>query len=146
MKYKKSVGIEIKVLSNLLKRKIHTFLPKLEVELTDSERQVIGFLHNNMGKEIFQKDIEDRFVIRRSTASRMLKTLEEKNIILRESVSRDARLKKISLTPMAKAMQENVINRLDVFEEMLRTGISKEEMDVFFSVTGKIKKNLEEEQ
>lgn len=144
MKYTKSVGIEIKVLSNLLKRKIHTFLPKLDVELTDSERQVIGFLHNNMGKEIFQKDIEDRFVIRRSTASRMLKTLEEKNMIFRESVSRDARLKKISLTPMAKAMQENVINRLDVFEEMLRTGISKEEMDVFFSVTGKIKKNLEE--
>lgn len=146
MNYRKSVGMEIKVLSNLLKRKIHTILPKQEAELTDSERQVVRFLHNNMDSEIFQKDIEDRFVIRRSTASRMLKALEKKDIIVRESVSRDARLKKISLTPMAKAMQDTVISRLDVFEEIVRTGISKEEIEVFFSVTEKIKKNLEDEQ
>lgn len=140
------LGLEIKVLSNLLKRKVHCFLPQINVELTDSERQMIGFLYNNKDKDIFQKDIELKFVIRRSTASRMLKGLEEKNFITRESVESDARLKKICLTPMAQTMQENVLERLDDFEELLSRGITDYEMDIFLTVAEKIKKNLEEVQ
>ena len=43
-------------------------------------------------------------------------------------------------------MKENVLNRLDDFEDLLSRGISEEEMNVFFTVTEKIKKNLEEVQ
>lgn len=140
------LGLEIKVLSNLLKRKVHCFLPQINVELTDSERQMIGFLYHNKDKDIFQKDIELKFVIRRSTASRMLKGLEEKNFITREPVESDARLKKICLTPMAQTMQENVLERLDDFEDLLSRGITDYEMDIFLTVADKIKKNLEEVQ
>lgn len=140
------LGLEIKVLSNLLKRKVHCFLPQINVELTDGERQMIGFLYHNKDKDIFQKDIELKFVIRRSTASRMLKGLEEKNFITREPVESDARLKKICLTPMAQTMQENVLERLDDFEDLLSRGITDYEMDIFLTVADKIKKNLEEVQ
>lgn len=140
------LGLEIKVLSNLLKRKVHCFLPQINVELTDSERQMIGFLYHNKDKDIFQKDIELKFVIRRSTASRMLKGLEEKNFITREPVESDARLKKICLTPMAQTMQENVLERLDDFEDLLSRGITDYEMGIFLTVADKIKKNLEEVQ
>ena len=146
MNTKKHIGLEIKVLSNLLKRKVYSYLPPLDAELTDSERQVIGFLYKNQGKDIFQKDVEEKFVIRRSTASRMLKTLEEKNFIVREPVKGDARLKKVSLTPMAQDLQKIVIDRLDDFEEMLSRGISEEEMDIFFMIAEKVKKNLEDVQ
>lgn len=146
MNTKTHLGLEIKVLSNLLKRKVHCFLPQINVELTDSERQMIGFLYHNKDKDIFQKDIELKFVIRRSTASRMLKGLEEKNFITREPVESDARLKKICLTPMAQTMQENVLERLDDFEDLLSRGITDYEMDIFLTVAEKIKKNLEEVQ
>ena len=76
----------------------------------------------------------------------MLKGLEEKNFITREPVEGDARLKKICLTPTAQTMQANVLDRLDDFEDLLSRGISEEEMNVFFTVTEKIKKNLEEVQ
>lgn len=143
MTTKKHLGLEIKVLSNLLKRKVHCFLPQINAELTDSERQVIGFLYHNKDKDIFQKDIEVKFVIRRSTASRMLKSLEEKNFITREPVKGDARLKKICLTPMAQTMQKNVLEGLDNFEDLLSQGISDKEMNSFFAIADKIKKNLE---
>lgn len=146
MNTKKHLGLEIKVLSNLLKRKVHCFLPQINAQLTDSERQMIGFLYHNKDKDIFQKDVELKFVIRRSTASRMLKSLEEKNFITREPVEGDARLKKICLTPMAQTMQENVLEGLDDFEDLLSRGISDEEMYTFFAVTEKIKKNLEDVQ
>lgn len=146
MNSKTHLGIEIKVLSNLLKRKVHGFLPQINAQLTDSERQVIGFLYHNKDKNIFQRDVELKFVIRRSTSSRMLKGLEEKNFITKEPVEGDARPKKICLTPTAQTMQANVLNRLDDFEDLLSRGISEEEMNVFFTVTEKIKKNLEEVQ
>lgn len=146
MNSKTHLGLEIKVLSNLLKRKVHCFLPQMNAQLTDSERQVIGFLYHNKDKDIFQRDVELKFVIRRSTASRMLKGLEEKNFITREPVEGDARLKKICLTPSAQTMKANVLNRLDDFEDLLSRGISEEEMNVFFTVTEKIKKNLEDVQ
>lgn len=146
MNSKTHLGLEIKVLSNLLKRKVHGFLPQINAQLTDSERQVIGFLYHNKDKDIFQRDVELKFVIRGSTASRMLKGLEEKNFITREPVEGDARLKKICLTPTAQTMKANVLNRLDDFEDLLSRGISEEEMNVFFTVTEKIKKNLEDVQ
>ena len=52
MNTKKHIGLEVKVLSNLLKRKVYSYLPPLDAELTDSERQVIGFLYKNQGKDI----------------------------------------------------------------------------------------------
>lgn len=146
MNTKKRLGMEIKVLSNLLKRKIHCYLPQFDNELTDSERQVIGFLYNNQDRDIFQKDVEERFVIRRSTASRMLKALEEKNFIVRKPVAGDARLKKVSLTPAAQKMQKDIIERLDDFEEILGKGISQNEIDTFFMIAERIKKNLEDVQ
>lgn len=140
----KRLGFEIKVLSNLLKRKVHCFLPQINAQLTDSERQLIGFLYQNKDRDIFQKDVELKFVIRKSTASRMLKGLEEKKFITRESVAGDGRLKKICLTPMAQDMQKNVIDRFDDFENMLICGITEEEKNTFFAVAEKIKKNLED--
>lgn len=144
MNTKKRLGFEIKVLSNLIKRKVHCFLPQINAQLTDCERQLIGFLYQNKDRDIFQKDVELKFVIRKSTASRMLKGLEEKKFITRESVEGDARLKKICLTPMAQAMQKNVLDRLDDFEDMLSFGITEEEKEIFLEVTNKIKKNLED--
>ena len=52
--------------------------------------------------EIYQKDIEQEFKVSRATASNMLQLMERKGLIVRESVSCDARLKKISLTRKRK--------------------------------------------
>lgn len=111
--------------------------------LTEMQSRVIGFLFLNRNRDIFQKDIEKEFSIRRATVSVLLQSMEVKKLIRRESVPRDARLKKVLLTPKAEEMAAMANRELRRFEEVLREGISEEELKVFFNVTKKIRANIE---
>ena len=63
-------------------------------ELTAMHGWILGYLCRNEHKDIFQKDIEAEFKICRSTVTNILKLMEKKGYIKRESVPYDARLKK----------------------------------------------------
>lgn len=111
--------------------------------LTEMQSRVIGFLFMNREREIFQKDIEKEFSIRRATVSVLLQSMEVKKLIRRESVPRDARLKKVLLTPQAEEMAAMANRELRRFEEALREGISDEDLKTFFRVTERIRSNIE---
>ena len=95
-------------------------------------------------KSIFQKDIENTFSIRRSTVSNMLKLMEKKGYIRRETVSSDARLKKLVLTQKALDADRMLKTQLAEKERMLRRNISDEELEVFYRVLDKIRGNIEQ--
>lgn len=111
--------------------------------LTEMQSRVIGFLFMNREREIFQKDIEKEFSIRRATVSVLLQSMEVKKLIRRESVPRDARLKKVLLTPQAEEMAAMANRELRRFEEVLREGISDKDLKTFFRVTEQIRSNIE---
>lgn len=111
--------------------------------LTEMQSRVIGFLFMNREREIFQKDIEKEFSIRRATVSVLLQSMEVKKLIRRESVPRDARLKKVLLTPQAEEMAAMANRELRRFEEALREGISDKDLKTFFRVTEQIRSNIE---
>lgn len=111
--------------------------------LTEMQSRVIGFLFMNREREIFQKDIEKEFSIRRATVSVLLQSMEVKKLIRRESVPRDARLKKVLLTPQAEEMAAMANRELRRFEEALREDISDEDLKTFFRVTEQIRSNIE---
>lgn len=139
-----SIGFEIRTLSNLLKRKLFEFAPPPDgEEFTDMQGQIIDFLYaNNNKREVFQKDVEEKFSMRRSTASRILQTLEKKGILTREYVSYDARLKKIVITAKAIENHERIRGKINEIESIVSRGLSEEEINIFFIITGKIKKNI----
>ena len=60
--------------------------------------RTLGFLYCNKDKVICQKDIEQEFLISRATASKMLQSMEKKELITRKEIKEDARLKQILLT------------------------------------------------
>lgn len=143
MDNKKLIGHEIRKTDNLLKRNYtKSDFSKSIYHLTGTNGWIIGFLAENSDKEIFQRDIEELFLIRRSTVSNIIQLMEKKGLIARESVPYDARLKKLVLTPKAleihKVMYENMLKN----EERLKTGISDEELEIFFNVIEKIQKNI----
>ena len=113
-------------------------------ELTGKNGWIIGYIAENKDKEIFQKDIENQFVIRRSTVSGILKLMEKKGYIIREGVSYDARLKKLTLTEKSWDFVSKTMEKVDENEEKLRNGLSVEELDSFFRTLEKIKQNLEQ--
>ena len=104
--------------------------------------RIIGYLFERKNDDVYQKDIENCFGIRRSTVTKVLQAMESNGLITRTAVLSDARLKKITLTEKAVDMHEHFRAEIDSFEEMLSDGLSEEEKESFFLITEKIYKNL----
>ena len=139
----RKIGFEIRVMNNLLKRDFEsTHTPDIDCS-TGVHGLAIGYLYKNRDNDIFQRDFEAHFSIRRSTATRILQLMEKNGLIYRVSVENDARLKKIVLTDKAVEIHKAIIHDIDEREKRLIKGISDEELNTFFSVIDKIKANLE---
>ena len=95
-------------------------------------------------EDVFQKDIEEEFGIRPSTATELLKQMEKNGLITREAASHDNRLKKIVLTEKALQYRQQVIDDLTALDERLIKDISKKDLQVFVKVVEKMMDNLSE--
>ncbi|NMB63227.1 MAG: MarR family transcriptional regulator [Chloroflexi bacterium] len=141
---KNAIGFEIKTLSNLIKRRIDLNISQQNpVELTGMQGWIIGYLFDHQDQDVFQRDIEARFNIRRSTATGVLQRMEKKGLIRREFYQNDARLKKLVLTPEAIDIHENVIREIDRIESRLSAGLTASELETFFTLIAKIRKSIE---
>ena len=143
MEKNERIGLTIKRISNLFKREVDRAITDRGIEeLTGMQSFVIGYLARNNQRDVFQKDIEKEFSIRRSTATAMLQLLEKNGYITRVVDSDDARLKKIILTEKALERHKIISQEIDKTEERLYRGLSKEEILTFFKVAEKLKENL----
>lgn len=140
------IGREIKTLSNMMKRRLHITTGIHKPEFTHLHRLVIRFLYENQKRDIFQRDIEAEFHIRRSTATGLMQRMEKNGYITRESVDYDARLKKIVLTQKSFDINSTIRRELARIEMTLSHGLTDDELKAFFLITDKIKKNLEQEE
>lgn len=142
--YNKYIGMEISKLSNMMKRSCKKDeTDKTEDEITSKNGWIIGYIAENKDKDIFQKDIEKKFLIRRSTVSGILQLMEKKGYILRESVNHDARLKKLTLTNKSWDYLNRTMEKIDENETILRSGLSDEEINTLFAILDKIKNNID---
>ncbi len=142
----KEIGFVSRILNNAIKRDVEKSKNILQVEhIKGINGWAIHYFYENRDNDIFQRDFEEKFSIRGSTASRMLKTMEQKGFIERISVENDARLKKIVLTEKAINQHNLIINDITKREKRLRNGISETELETFFSVMKRLTANMEEE-
>lgn len=112
--------------------------------LTGMQGWIIAYLYKHgRDKEIFQRDVEREFNIRRSTATGVLQLLEREGFITREAVAQDARLKSLKLTDKAVRAQETIIKNIRELEEQLAIGLTEEEINTLFDLLNRIKKNIE---
>ena len=107
-----------------------------------AQGRTLHFLLAHTKIDIFQKDIEEEFGLRPPTATALLKELEQRGLIRKEPVPYDARKKKIVVTEEALQYKDCVLKGLKELDQKLTAGISDEEMQVFFYVTGKMLDNL----
>lgn len=136
--------IELKSLVNSICRKMaqHPFA-KGNDSFTSIQIWVIHYLYDNQDRDVFQRDLEIDFNVRRSTVSGILQNLEKKGLIQRQSVARDARLKKITLTQEANDLYDEMLMDIISMEQLMTKNITEEEWTVFYGVLDKIKGNLE---
>lgn len=143
MERKKFVGYEIHTLDNMIGRRISALSEK--DGLTQMQGWIIGYLYDHSSVDVFQKDIEAQFHIARSTATGILKLMEKRGFLYRESVSSDARLKRLVLTDKGIGHQLTVMRNLDHMEHMLKEDIPKEHLDIFIDVIHQMKRNIEKD-
>lgn len=137
----RSAARYISKLSNKLRRKLDMFSSRKE--FSGSQGRTLHYLLAQT-EDVFQKDIEEEYSIRPSTATQLLKQMEKNGLITRESVSYDNRLKKIVLTDRALMYKDQVIDDLTKLEETLIKDIPEEKMEIFFEVLEKMMDNLSE--
>lgn len=137
----RSAARYVSKLSNKLRRKLDMLSSRNE--FSGSQGRALHFLLAQTG-DIFQKDIEEEYSIRPSTATELLKQMEKNGLLIREPAPYDNRLKRIVLTDKALVYKDQVVEELTDLEETLVRGISEEKLEVFFEVIEKMMDNLSE--
>ena len=141
----KKITFQIKTVGHLVKREFDNSATKKHADnLTGTHGWIIGYLYHNKDKNIYQKDLEEKFSIRRATVSGIIKLMEKNGLIEKIGDEADKRLKKLVLTQKAIDIHNSVMEDLKKIEEQLQKGLSQEEIDNFFLVMEKMKKNMEE--
>ena len=137
------IGLELHSLNNLIRRYFDFASHKKEIEtVTGNNGWIIGFLAKNAEKDIYQKDLENQFTITRSTASKVLRLMEQKGLVRRQSVAHDARLKKIVLTQKARELEGLMAEDRDRMEQILTMGFEEEEIKTLNAYIQRMKKNI----
>ena len=140
------IGLEIKNLNNM----IHRYFANLKTteilnELTGSNGYIIVYLMNHKDELVTQKNIEEVLGITRSTASIVLSNMEKNQLIKREILPTDSRIKSIHITDKGKEIYRNMeLERVEL-ENKLKNGFTDEEVEQFLSFIKRIKLNIKEE-
>ncbi|MDF2908664.1 MAG: transcriptional regulator, MarR family [Herbinix sp.] len=139
------IGKRIRIISNLVRRKIDNVLSQKGMELTSSQGRIISFVYRQIPiRNVYQRDIEMEFDIRRSTATNTLQLLEKSGYISRVSVDEDARLKKILLTEKGIGICKVIRESISEVEGGLKNIYTTEELTELFYLLDKLYAALEE--
>ena len=141
------LGFQINTLAHCIRRKIDELLSQAQEEgdsVTGIQGRVLGYLYDHREQDLFQRDLERAFHVRRSTATGLLQLMERNGLITRSPVPYDARLKKLCLTEKALRAHTAAHAQILEMERRLRRGRTDGEIRSFLDVLGRIRQNLED--
>ena len=140
-KYK--LGLDIEKIDRIISRDMDANIMKaVGDKVTVSQAYVIDFMSNTDKEDIFQKDLEKQFDLKRAAISLMLNNMEKNDLIKRVPVSEDARLKKLVLTEKSIALADTITTAIDEIENTLLEDLTQEEIDTFYTVLNKMRNSL----
>jgi DNA-binding MarR family transcriptional regulator len=139
------VGGAIHRLHNLLCRDVNRIPHGALVDsLTGgSHGWILCWLRNNSEQALFQRDMEKVFKLRRSSATAILQTMERNELIRREAVASDARLKRLRITEKGEELCRMIHEDIVESERRLTDGLTEEELLTLQSIVQKLSANLE---
>ena len=123
------LGLALQRIQNTFNRNVDYYARK--IGLTGTQMLIIEYLASfAQNKSIYQKDIEHEFNIRKSTATNVLRLMEEKDLITKKVDQHDTRLKAIILTEKAVKLRPKItnyfVNSENSYAEILGADTKKE--------------------
>lgn len=144
MKSQYPIGLHINKLSRIISRRVDAaVLNAIDDNITVSQAYVIDFITDNTDRDIFQKDLELEFGLKRSSVSLMLNNMEKNDLIKRLPVPGDARLKKIVLTEKASEISKKISVAIDSVESRVAESLGEEEVHLLLNMLNKIRTDIE---
>lgn len=111
-----------------------------------TQGKVMHYLFENSENTVYQKDIERDFGMRPSTATELIKSLEEMKLISRIPDRKDGRYKEIVLMKEAQKLREEVSEDMHELETRMVKGLDEDELILWVKITSRMLENLKEEE
>lgn len=144
MLHKKMLGFEIRFINNLIKGVVARTHPVTGTRPnTQLQAGILGYLYHNDGQPVYQKNIEEEFNISGATATNTLRVMERNGLLTRSAVDKDGRLKRIVITEPAKEGHRLAEAHMELMEEEMQRGLSKEERKELIRLLDIVRGNLE---
>ena len=138
-------GRLVRMLNHQLKRNQKPEEAVEDDELTPMQRHILNYiLLETLHRDIYQKNLEEEFQVRKSTVSGILKLIEKNGFIYRESVKEDARLKRILPTKKAEALRPSILEHIHETEIRMTEGVSEQDLFLCKKVLNQMCQNLAE--
>ena len=139
------IAIRVKILANLIEKEFRASSAVEDmIKMTNMHGRIIAFLHRYEDRDIYQRDIEQNFMISGPSVSEVLKLMQKNGLIEKKSVERDGRLKKIVLTEKGRRMDADVQQSIDSVENQLAEMLTPEELAAFEGTVDKLIRKLKE--
>lgn len=137
------MGILIMRTATMIRRRAdsNTYMSRVR-KITGANGWILRYLDENDGKAVYQKDIEEKFGVTRSTVSKVLKGMEAKGLLYRQNVSSDARLKQLILTEEGRQISHRASEERLELENRIKEGLSEEEVDTLRHLLMKVADNM----
>lgn len=139
---KRSVCMEIKGINNLVHQELNNAKGRPPHPGTMMQKLFLGYLDAHRDRDVYQKDLEATFHIRRSTASGILQIMVRDGLLVREPVEGDARLKRLVLTPIAQEQLSQMQQDLLQVENKATAALTKQELEALFTLLDKVRGSL----
>lgn len=136
------MGKLIHMLSHEMKR--HHPIDKVVIEdLTIMQKHILKYiLLETMHRDLYQKDIEEEFQIRKSTVTGYVQLMEKNGFLTRESDKDDARKKRLVPTAKAEELRGLILEDIKRNEKTMVEGIKEEDVTICKQVLYHVLQNL----
>lgn len=114
-----------------------------ELGLTYTQTTVIGYLLENQGRDVCQKDIEYSLGLTHPTVSSILSRMESNGLIETYAFASDHRYKRIVLTDKAMSLSRQISLKYQEVKKRLFDGVSKEQRESLNETMQMILKNAQ---
>ena len=136
------MGKLIHMLSHEMKR-LHPIDQVISDDLTIMQKHILKFiLLETMHRDLYQKDIEEEFQIRKSTVTGYVQLMEKNGYLIRECDKDDARKKRLVPTAKAEALRVEILEDIKRNEKRMVEGISEEDVTTCKLVLYHVLQNL----
>ena len=137
----KSIGKLITYLSRCIQQELKNVVVPFEISVGE-EPYYMALIQNN---GVTQDELTKLVKVDKAATARMVKSLEQKGYITRETDPKDKRNKRIYLTETGKLKYEPFANALRQFNQELTSEWTEEQYEFVYQSLEMLKKNFEEE-